>query len=250
MALLKQSVPTLEQALELSVEELGYAVLRHLQPAGRAPLHAGNRFNELVNSYDPELHEHRSHHPRKDELRVAIAEALSWLNANGLTATTYDGNYTYFCVTRKGVELNTDEAFRDFQKTTAVRREALHAILQGEAWLAFVRGKFDHAVFEAFKQVEVAVREAGGFTDDDYGVSLMRAAFKKADGPLSDSSLPENEQDAVSHLFSGAIGALKNPGSHRFVGLKDAARAAELLMFASYLLRLVDDAEARSKIAP
>lgn len=246
MTLLKQSIPTIDQALELSVEELAYAVLRHLQPAGRAPLHAGNRVNDLVNSFDPELHERKPQPERKDEFRVAIAEALSWLNANGLTAITYDANYTNLCVTRKGMELRTDEAFRNFQKTTTIKREALHPILQGEAWLAFVRGKFDHATFEAFKQVEVAVRSAGAFTDDDFGVPLMRAAFKKGDGPLSDTRLPENEQDAISHLFSGAMGALKNPGSHRFVGLTEATRAAELLMFASYLLRLVDDARART----
>ncbi len=244
--LLNQTVPTADQALDLSVEELAYAVLRHLQPAGHAPTHAGNRFNELVNIYDPPLdHRMREHHSRKDELRVAIAEAWSWLLANGLTATVHDGNYTNIVVTRRGLTLNTAATFHDFQKTTTLRREALHPTLQAEAWLLFVRGKHDLAIFEAYKQVEVAVRDAGDFDHESFGVPLMREAYDKADGPLTDMTLPENERLAIAHLFSGAIGAFKNPNSHRVVGLDDAGKAAELLMLASHLLRMTDEAAER-----
>lgn len=98
-------------------------------------MHAGNKFNELADAFDPQVNGMRSHHPRKEEWRVAIAEALSWLGSNGLTATIHEQNYTYFVVTRKGLALDTDEAFKDFLKTTALRREALHPTLQAEAWL-------------------------------------------------------------------------------------------------------------------
>lgn len=245
--MLNQTIPTVDQALELSVEELAYAVLRHLQPAGASPTHAGNRFNDLLNIYDPPVGDRmREHNARKNEWRIAIAEAWSWLLANGLIASVYDGNYTSIVVTRRGQSLNTKAVFEDFQKTTTLRREALHSTLQGEAWLLFVRGKYDLAIFEAFKQVEVAVRDAAQLPPESFGVPLMRDAFDKTSGALTDSRLPENERLAIAHLFSGAIGAFKNPNSHRVVGLNDPAKAAELLMLASHLLRLTEEAGTRS----
>ena len=43
----------------------------------------------------------------------------------------------------------------------------------------------------------------------------------------------------MANLFAGAIGTYKNPQSHRNVPT-DAETAAEVLMFASQLLRIVD----------
>lgn len=244
--LLSQTINTVDEALSLPTEELACAVLRHLQPAGSGKLHAGNRFNELVDIYDPALGDRmRQHNSRKEEWRIAVAEAWSWLLANGLIATIYDGNYTYIAVTRRGMSLKTDSIFRDFQKTTTLRREALYPTLQGEAWLLFLRGRYDLSIFECYKQVEVAVRDAAGLPMESFGVQLMREAFDKDKGQLTDFSLPENERLAIAHLFSGSIGAFKNPNSHRVVGLDDPAKAAELLMLGSHLLRIASEAAER-----
>lgn len=79
------------------------------------------------------------------------------------------------------------------------------------------------------------------------GVALVRSAFDPKKGKLTDKSLPDAEREAMAHLFAGAIGTYKNPSSHRNVGMSDAEAAAEILVFASHLMRLVD--LARSRIA-
>ena len=115
----------------------------------------------------------------------------------------------------------------------------LHPILSQRAWSIFLQGAYDSAVFEAFKQVEIAVRKAGGYTEMNYGAGLMRNAFDADNGKLTDKSQPKNEREARSHLFAGAIGSYKNPGSHRDVEIT-AEEAVELIIFASHLLRIVD----------
>ena len=109
-----------------------------------------------------------------------------------------------------------------------------------KVWRALMRSDLDEAVFAAFKAVEEAVRGAGGFAASDIGVPLMRKAFDKNIGPLTDMSHHEAERDALAHLFAGAIGSYKNPHSHRTVNLTDPREAQEQVMLASHLLRIVE----------
>ena len=116
----------------------------------------------------------------------------------------------------------------------------LHPSIADKVYSALARNDLDEAVFAAFKAVEIAVREAGGFADADIGVALVRKAFDKHSGPLSDQLQPEPERDALSHLFAGAIGSYKNPHSHRTVTIKDPRDAQEMVILAGHLLRIVD----------
>lgn len=96
-------------------------------------------------------------------------------------------------------------------------------------WSAFMRGDYDNSVFLAFKELEVAIREAGKFTAEDYGVDLARKAFHESTGPLTDQAKPVSERSALSHLMAGALGSYKNPHSHRKIQLA-AEEACEMIV--------------------
>lgn len=101
----------------------------------------------------------------------------------------------------------------------------------------FYRGAYDVAVFLAFRQVEIAVRDASGV--DDSGTKLMGKAFSSPHGSLRDPHGLPGEEDAVRELFSGAVGYFRNATSHRDVNLT-ANACADLLGFATQLLTIVD----------
>jgi uncharacterized protein (TIGR02391 family) len=125
-------------------------------------------------------------------------------------------------------------------------------MIAAKVYPTFLRGEYDTAIFQAFREVEVAVRSAGKFGNDDHGIDLMRDAFRPAEkkgqiaqtpGPLTDTTLPIAEQQAMSQLFSGAFGFYRNSTAHRYVPTQPE-QAAEVSMFASQLLRVVDHLKA------
>ncbi|MDD3237922.1 MAG: TIGR02391 family protein [Candidatus Gastranaerophilales bacterium] len=97
---------------------------------------------------------------------------------------------------------------------------------------------YSEAVFEAFKYVEVKVRDKSNLINLN-GVALMRKAFNKDSGGLINTTLPEAERQAQSDLFAGAIGFIRNPKAHNRITIKQE-KAVELLYFANYLLRILD----------
>ena len=115
----------------------------------------------------------------------------------------------------------------------------IHPDLFQETLLLFSQGYYDAAVLQAFKQVEVTVREVGCYPDIDYGTDLMRKAFNVDNGNLTDQNQHKSEKQGCSDLFAGAIASYKNPGSHRDVEMT-AEEAAEAIILANHLLRIVD----------
>ena len=68
------------------------------------------------------------------------------------------------------------------------------------------------------------MRDAAGFDQSEHSVAMVRRAFHKDSGPLTDRTVDDGEKQATNNLFAGAIGSYKNPESHRRVGRDDLTK--------------------------
>jgi uncharacterized protein (TIGR02391 family) len=170
---------------------------------------------------------------------MAIAEAWQWLESEGLVMADPDQPNGFFCLTRKGAALKSTSDIEAYRHGNILPEGLLHPKLVAKVRPMFLRGDYDVAVIQAFKLVEISVREAAQLPDDWVGQKLMREAYKPDSGALTDMNTPAGERQAVMELFSGAIGHGRNPPSHRDVVIA-RVDAARLIGLASYLLELVD----------
>lgn len=225
-----KALPTAESVLQLEPEELAPYLLEYLA-ANKSRLHPTNMFGSS-------LGDGVTYHYKNDtRVEQAFREAWSWLARDGLLVEKNDG---WFFISRRGERLKGRQDFSAYQRSNVLPKGSLHPVIAERVWSNFIRGEYDTAVFQAFKEVEVAVRSAGRFDATDVGTGLMGKAFKVHVGPLTDQSLPDAEQLAMVNLFSGSVGLFKNPSSHRHVDLSEPAEAAEMISFASLLMRIID----------
>jgi uncharacterized protein (TIGR02391 family) len=180
--------------------------------------------------------------PRQKEAQQAVAEAWNWLTVQGLLIVEPgpNGRNGYMVLSRRAEKLLISGEFKSFARIISFPKALLHPTIVDEVWIDLARGDLETAVFRSYRAVEIAVRKAGNFPDSDIGTQLMRKAFDKQSGPLTDLSQPEAEREALAHLFAGAIGSYKNPHSHRTVTIGSSAEAQEMVILASHLLRIVD----------
>jgi uncharacterized protein (TIGR02391 family) len=176
---------------------------------------------------------------RQEEVELALTEAWAWLQSAGLLVEKAGPTGGWFFVSRRGKKITSSADLASYLKAQMLPKDQIHPLIAAKVYPAFLRGEYDTAIFLAFREVEVAVRAAGGLPQSSVGEKLMRSAFAPGTGPLSDLNLPTGEQEAMSHLFAGAFGFYRNSTAHRNVPT-EPEQAAEVIMFASQLLRIVD----------
>lgn len=174
----------------------------------------------------------------RNEVAAVLFEGWHWLVQEGFIGPRPDDTHGWHYITRRGKKLRTREDLAAYVNSVILPRKLLHPAIAAACWSAFLRGDYDTAVFQATKELEVGIREAGKFSSEDYGVKLARKAFGEA-GPLADSTKPTSERNALADLMAGTLGSYKNPHSHRKVKLS-AEEAVEMVMLASHLLKIVD----------
>ena len=66
-------------------------------------------------------------------------------------------------ISRRGQKLRTHDQVNSYRRANRLPRQLLHPRIAQKVWALFLRGDYDTAVFQAFKEVEVEVRKAGNF---------------------------------------------------------------------------------------
>lgn len=234
-------IPDPEALLSLEPEELAGVVLEYLNSISYSDSGQLNRYNfslpHTVEGYPPSY---------RGKISQALMEAWIWLEREGMIAPKPGTQNGWVFITRRGEKVQQAADLAAYRHADMLPKRLLHPIIAQKVWATFLRGDYDTAVFQAFKEVEVRVREVGGFDAQDIGTDLMRQAFHADNGPLIDHQMPPAERQALSALFAGAIGLYKNPHSHRNVQI-DAVEAVEMITIASHLLKIADSRSSTPK---
>jgi uncharacterized protein (TIGR02391 family) len=230
---------TVEKLLVIEPEDLGL-ILMNLAHTASGP----QRLNFTPSQFEMPLWNANApgyplHTHNRQAVARALAEAWQWLQTEGLIMPAPDQSNGFFCLTRRGGRLKELADIEAYRKGGQLPASNLQPVLLEKVRPMFVRGDYELATIEAFKQVEIRVRAAASLPADLVGVDLMRKAFHESDGALTDKTAVVAERKALSHLFAGAFGHGRNPVSHRTVNLS-SVEAAALIGLASYLLGIVE----------
>lgn len=232
----RERFPTFNDVVTSRPEDLGAEIVFDLQrrPTFFSP-----------SNYPSDLSRHYSEERPTREFASAVAEAIDWARRELLLVQNFGSTppSDALMLSRRGLtftrehikRLRLERLLPDFLLHDRVRRACIDI---------FNTGHHQAAVFEAFRELEIAVREAAGYSTDQHGRPMIMNAFN-SDGPLVDTSAIASEQEAMRFLMAGSIGLFKNPRSHRNIELDDPQESAELLILASHLLRIVETRASR-----
>jgi uncharacterized protein (TIGR02391 family) len=239
--LLKNSIPDAAALVSMPPGDLaGYILqsLLKLKPADRGMWSRRNFCSSVMREFEV------TDQGRNEEVGIACSTAWTWLEANNLLCQNPEQDAGWYTATPRGRQVQDHQQLRALIASEQLPEHVLHQDLLLNVRPLFLQGRFDTAVFEAFKTLEVAIRTTAELGHDLVGVQLASRAFHPDDGPLTDLTRERGERVALMSLMTGAIGSYKNPTSHRKVDISPE-EAREMIVVASHLLRIVSGRQKR-----
>ena len=91
-------------------------------------------------------------------------EAWNWLENEGFLVKDPNQPAEWFFLSRRARQLKSRHDFAAYRKASLLPKGQLHPLITTKVYPAFLRGEYDTAVFQAFREVEVAVRRGGNMT--------------------------------------------------------------------------------------
>lgn len=228
----RTAYPTSEALEKAGVAAVAGVLLKTLlakSSNGERSFHIRNEIGEIQGLYEI----------RAWEAARAASEAFGWLQARGFICQAPASDVGWCLLTRDGLKAAHTHDFPAWSAERDLPESLLHPQIAAECLASFRAGKYDTAVFEAFKALEVAMRNGAGLGHEFLGTKLAARAFNPDDGPLTNRDQEAGERQALMNLMTGAVGYFKNPQSHRKVDLA-AWEAREMLVIASHLFRIVE----------
>ncbi len=221
----------------LSAAECALILLR--QMAKGSDLNANSMMRGAQQAYE------YNNEPDVPLLLNRLSDSWAWLESRGCIGPSSTQTGDWRRLTTRGIQLaESDHVLAVIEAEDRLSLN-LHPTLESKVRPIYSLGDYETAAIAAMKAIEVRVRTLSGESDSAVGVNLMRNAFKKDGGSLADVDADPGEQVATMELFAGAIGTFKNPASHRTVDYADPTEAAEIVLLADLLMRLLDRVELR-----
>lgn len=189
---INEAFPPPDELLRLEPEEIAVFLLDYL-----CEIESENSSRGQLNRYNFTLDSNMKHYSadKSEEVVMVIAEAWVWLEKEGMLAPRpgdSSGNWVF--VTRRGYRLRDRANLEAYKKGRFLPKDSLDEVLVRKVYPLFIKGDYDTAVFQAFKEVEIRVREKSDLGNDLYGVDLMRTAFDPDNGKLADiQALPSEK---------------------------------------------------------
>jgi uncharacterized protein (TIGR02391 family) len=236
MSPLKSLIPDSGAVIALPAANLAGYILEVLMSAGQMERGVWNRRNFCM-----QVSGEYAAQGQGQDLAVGIAcsTAWAWLESNSFICRHPEQDNDWFLATPLGNAVRDHQTIRRFISNEQLPEAFLHAELLVNVRPLFLQSRFETAVFEAFKSLEVAIRNAAKLGYDMIGTQLASRAFNPEDGVLTDKNVEKGERVALMNLMTGALGSYKNPSSHRRVEIA-AEEARDMIVLASHLLKIVD----------
>jgi hypothetical protein len=165
MPTLQQLIPDVDVVLALSPEELAPYLLEVAKSQLQNGIIEPNSLTLVTSGAGIGAYQHSPWGQHAKEVDLAVSEAWNCLRVQGLVipASGINGSHGFCAISRRGRAVKNIDDYKRFAEAAAFPKSRLHPSIAEKTWLDLVRGDLADAVFGAFRAVEEAVRDAGGY---------------------------------------------------------------------------------------